>query len=263
MQKNQILYFFYAEKKYKQYINDSNAKLFDYKMAKISQKFTDILAGLKDFGSWIKTAGWVAIIGAPFWDYYNEIEKGMEAVKSGEWDNETFEKYRKQRTAILITKVSKQIFYYLTIGGVSKVASSVGTVAGNIITFGKLSKIPGIGVISSLSKLTTTSAQMYFMSSISTKEGADAIAQLVVSPIFGSKFTISDILGTAATSSIDYLQKKAEEAVVAAGSVSGTNPNAMVDTSTPAATSAPTPPPAAATSAPEDNNISYAASWEL
>ena len=224
-----------AEKKAGKVRDAANSRLFD-------ERFAEIKTSLDQFGTLLKNIGWAYIVGKPFYDYNSEINKGMEAVESGEWGADKnaayqkFEVYRKQRMAVLITKVTEQIFYYMSIGAGVKVASSIG----NKLTFGMIAKLPGAQNLSFMKKLGTAAAQGYFMNSLNSKEGAAALAQLVVSPILGTKFTMTDTIGSVGTKVIDFLNKKADE--VLGMQIPGTVANPTVtQQATPSGTSAQQP----------------------
>ena len=188
-----------TEKNAKDYNNTIGKALF-------TTNFNEIKTSISTGWSILKKLGWAVIIGQPFATYYDEIEQGIEQVEAGNWDDATFQVYRKKRTAILVATIGKQILYYMGIGASVKFATGVG----NFLTFGLLSKIPGLTF---LTKVATPAAQLYFMQSINTPEGANAIAQLLVQPILGSKYTISDLLGSLSVSAIDFLSKKADESI--------------------------------------------------
>ena len=187
-----------AKKTMKELERTKNSELFHSKIG-------DISSSLKQYATWIKNAGLTAIVGAPFYDYYQEINQGLSAVQSGEWSEQQFENYRKQRISVLVGKVAEQVMYATGISLGAKAIKGAGVVA----TFGLIRKVPGIAKIDAVANLTTGAAIMYFMNSVNTKEGSNAIANLMVQPLLGSKYTGSDVISTAA----DFIARKAKEAV--------------------------------------------------
>lgn len=159
-----------AEKKYKQYINDSNARLFDYKMAKLKNATAETV----DFIKYLGTAGsylwWGSVVLTPLKEYYTAISSAEEMLKSGQITPEYFEQYKKQKLGIMIGKVGSQFLIgKFTAGVMSRIPFGIGK------------KIEGL----------IPAAQAYFMDYVNTPEGSNKIATVLLS--VGLASTLGDL----------------------------------------------------------------------
>ena len=158
--------------------------------------------GLDTFLDMVKKMGGISILVPTITTYVDEIKQGISQVEAGNWDDTKFQTYRRQRTTIFITKLTSEISLYWLAGKTIPIATGAASSIGNVLTFGLLKYL-----LPMLAKITNTTAQLYFMNLINTPEGANALATLIASPV------INDIYGTAVTGAIDYLSKKADQAI--------------------------------------------------
>jgi len=161
--------------------------------AKIASPLQNISQQLTSGITILKNLGVYGLFGYEINKYVDEIQQGIEHVEAGDWNDATFQTYRKQRSAIFISTLSTMIL--------SSMGSKMVGSAANMLTFGLLSKW-----FPFLTKLSTTALQLYFMNYVvNTKEGADYIARFLASPVIG------DVFGNGSVAAVDWISKKMDQ----------------------------------------------------